>query len=160
MPLSAIYGSGLEDFIKTHILKAYGQVISKTHDIGHYAELTFLENKNIHPVIIFKNVPFINTEMFKQNVIEIIDKNIIRNPEYKNIKEYLQSNPLYIFNIDEFEYFWLNRHLLSIDSLFLELKESGGQKSLLSIIRATEGTTSKNPLFDGLIQEIFPWGEK
>lgn len=34
------------------------------------------------------------------------------------------------------------------------------QKSLLSIIGATEGTTSKNPLFDGLIQEIFPWGEK
>lgn len=156
MPLCDVYNITTEDFVKKHILKAYKQIITKINDVDMCEELSFLKDKKIVPIIVFRNVPYINSKIFYSMGIEnILENHIKKCPKDEFIKKYLQEKNIYTFNIDEFEMYWINRNLFSINALFETISKDSSE-SIDSLMKQNKHFEYKNPLFDKIYEEIIP----
>ena len=156
MPLSDIYNTTTTAFVRKHIIKAYKQIITKINDINRYDELAFLRNKTIIPIIVFRNIPYINSKLFYNMVInDTLEAYIAENPEEKFIKDYLYEKNIFAFNIDEFEYYWINRNNIQIKALFEEAIQDSAE-SITSIMSKQTDIIQNNAFFDEIFEKIIP----
>lgn len=154
MPLDDVYNSNIDNYINKHIIGAYLQIIKKLNDIKTSKELQFLKDKQVKPIIIFRDVlPFYN-ELFRKKLIDAIEK--MKNIENKNlIKDFLKTNKIFIFSINDFEYFWLNRNNIKIEKLF-KVIENDASESIFSVLFKLENFNGENKFLDDIIEEYFP----
>ena len=138
LPLKDIYNETLKNFIIMHIVKAYKQIINKIKDIEQYNELKKVKNKFYKPIIIFRNIPFLNYIQFKNEIEKTIEDYIKNNTDDYFILEYIKTNKIFLFNINDFELYWANRNLIDIDNLFKHIENNTGVsiRSFLSSLTA------------------------
>lgn len=129
LPLSNIYNTNINDFIERHIIKDYNQMISHLKDVNKFKEFEFLRDKKIIPIIIYKDIPLLNTCLFKNAVIKYIEQT----SNDTDLIDIVTNDKIYLFNIADFQLFWINKMNIQIFEIF-EILESNGGESIRSII--------------------------
>lgn len=150
LPLKSIYNTNMSDFIQTHIIKDYKQMLMHLKDIYQFEELKFLRDKKIIPIIIYKDVPLLNTYLFKDAIIHNL-KQISSNIELINVVE---NNTIYLLNLAEFQLFWINRMNFQLSEIF-EILDSDPKESIRTIIEKHPQFNYKVTEWSKIIDRIF-----
>lgn len=151
LPLTNIYNTNINDFLAKHFVEDYKQMLSHINDINSCEELAFLRDKKIYPIIIYKDIPLINSCLFKDVVIKYLEQND-RNQDILNA---VKNNLIYLFNFDDFQFFWMNEKNISITDLFDKLN-SQQQESISSIIQKLPDYKYETTCWDDIIDKIMP----
>ena len=155
LPLKDIYNNSLKDFIKTHLLKAYHQIIEKINDIKLHPEFNSLKNKKIIPIIVFRDTPPMYNKLFKKELDNVIQECINLN-KYKWLKDNEDIiDSIYILNIDEFELYWINRKCLNIEKIY-KIAQDDIRESFTSLMFKNKDKIWQNDFLYSHYEEIFP----
>lgn len=150
VPLEYIYEKSLDKYFKDRVINELRQIPKKILDIEAEQKLKFIKGQNYYPIVVFKNIPFINSSVIIESLLSTL------NPDeelYKLIKE----QKIFIFNIDDFENFVeiLDNDKFDIIDLFKKQRENQGL-NLSKIMQNIHGDTLlRNSLLDKTRNEIF-----
>ena len=152
LPLFDIYSESLSGFIKKHIIPAYKQIINNILYQNNYLELNFLKDKKQIPIIVFRNVPFINLPLFEKEIRREIKNHVDNNPKDYFIWKYLNSQKVFLFSIAEFEIFWANRTIATIEDIF---DGKGSSDSVLTFLQKKSSDVKEHKIFSKMYGYLF-----
>jgi hypothetical protein len=151
VPFAYIYEKKLDEYYKNTIIDYLRKAISKLPDIESIPELSFLKEQTYYPIFVFKDIPFINSNIMTDLLLSnILDPN---EELYRLIKE----QKIFIFNINDFENFVeiLDKDNFNIVDLFKKQQEDQAL-SLWKIMQNIYGDTLlRNSLLEKTRNEIF-----
>lgn len=150
VPFAYIYEKSLDEYYKKRIIKCLKTVTNKLADITQENELNFLHGQIYYPIVVFKDLPFINSASMIELLLSILDKD---DELYKLIKE----QQIFMFNIDDFENFVeiLDKDNFNIVKLFKE-QQKDQSLNLAKIMQNAYGDTLlRNSLLEKTHNEIF-----
>lgn len=150
LPLSNIYNTDINDFIERHIIKDYNQMISHLKDVETIKEFEFLRNKKIIPIIIYKDIPLLNTYLFKNTVIKYIEQTT----NNTDLIDIVNNDKIYLFNVADFQLFWINKMNFQISEIFETLKSNGGE-SIRTIIEKHSESNFHIEQWSNIIDRMF-----
>ena len=154
VPLNEIYSETIQVYIKKHIIKAFKQIINKIKDIGKYKELSIFENKDIIPIIVFRDMPPFYNTLFKKELDTVInDLKIFK--EYEFLKNQKIVDSIILLGIDDFEAYWINKDKVDIRKIYKAAQENPG-KSFKGIMSENKDIIKNNTFLDRHSNEIFP----
>lgn len=150
VPLKYIYEKSLDKYFKDRVINELRQIPKKILDIESEQILKPLKGQKYYPIVVFKNIPFINSSI----IIECLLSTLSPDEElYKLINE----QKMFIFNIDDFENFIeiLDHEDFNIVDLFKKQQEDT-TLSLWRIMQNIYGDTLlRNSLLEKTRNEIF-----
>jgi hypothetical protein len=131
------------------ITDAIKQINKRISDISNFDKLRIFKGKKIIPVIVFLNIPFISSTLYK----DWIDSQI--QSDKTNKLQYFPYENLFMLNINELELYADISDKIEIEDIFNKLKNDVNQ-NFLSIISSTKNSDIlRNPFLDKVYKEFW-----
>ena len=132
------------------ICDAIEQVYKNVKDIQVYGKLKIFRDKELIPIIVFMDIPFISTDMFGQWIKEELEKRESSNSQLSGLKDFTVN----LMNIEELEFYEDVVDDIDIEDIFSQLKENY-QDGFISIIRKAKGKTLRCKRLDKKYYEFW-----
>lgn len=127
--------------VTNKIIKTIVQMYRRIKDVDSFEELKHLRGKNLIPIGIFYDIPFISTPMYKENILPALAD--LEN-KYKGIKDF----KYFLIGIEEFENYYYVSEKEDIDTILEKVSNSHqlGFNEEVSKIYKNAPTRGKNLL--------------
>jgi len=141
----------IKNEIETKVVDAISQVYKRIQDIPKYEELKKLQGKQIIPIIVFMDMPFISNSLYEPWIKEAL----IRQEQKVQITG-LADYQIFLMNIEELELYDECANIIGLDDIFLKLRNNI-EEGFLSILRKIKGVGLRNRYLDVVYKNF---GEK
>ena len=124
------------------IVDAVVQINKRIADINNFHELQIFKNKKIIPHVVFLNIPFISSPIYKDWIDTQLQENKTNNVEY------LPHDNLFMLNINELEFYADVSNKIEIEDIFNKLKNDINQNFLSIVSSLKDSDILRNPFLD------------
>ncbi len=134
------------------IVESIRQIYQRTLDIDIYDELSEFRAKNIIPIVVFYDIPFASSSMYKDNISKALTD---LNPKYSGIKDFRY----YLIGISELEDFYYCSDNIVIEDIFETIKDNPATGFNSEVSNNFKDKTRKNFLdrnFDRYLDNLVP----
>jgi len=132
------------------IAEAFKQVFKRVQDISKYEELSLFRNKKIIPIIVFMDMPFVSTDLYKSFISEALEK-FEKEEQVDKLKEF----QIYLMNIEDLESFDDAAEKIELEDVFASLKDYPSV-DFISVVSKIRNGNLRNRLLDNTFQDF--WG--
>ena len=138
----------IEEEIKK-MIDAIVQINKRIEDINKFNELSFLKSKEIIPIVVFLNMPFISLPFYDNWIKESLMKDEL------NDITYLPNKNLFMLNINELELYGDVHEQIKIEQIFSELSTDASQSFLTILSRIKGESPLRNRFLDKIYSDFF-----
>ena len=138
----------IEEEIKK-MIDAIVQINKRIEDINKFNELSFLKSKEIIPIVVFLNMPFISLSFYDNWIKESLMKDEL------NDITYLPNKNLFMLNINELELYGDVHEQIKIEQIFSELSTDASQSFLTILSRIKGESPLRNRFLDKIYSDFF-----
>jgi hypothetical protein len=132
----------IKNEIETKVVDAISQVYKRIQDIPKYEELKKFQGKQIIPIIVFMDMPFISTPLYAPWIKEALMKQ-----EKKMQITGLANYQIFLMDIEELELYDECADIIGLDDIFLKLRDNI-EEGFLSILSKIKGKALRNRYLD------------
>lgn len=125
--------------IKKKVAQTIRQVYKRIYEIDSVNELALFRKKKLIPIIVFLELPFISSNIYK----EIITKELEKIESDENLKG-LSKMKIYLLNIEELELYADVSKKIELEDVFLKYENNSGE-GFLSILSKEKSSRLINP---------------
>lgn len=131
------------------IAKAIEQVYKRIQDIPKFEELEIFREKQVIPIIVFMDVPFVSSCLYDPWIRKVLGK-IEQEKQVSGIKDF----PVFLMNIEELELYDEAADAIELEDIFSKYRKNIGE-SFESIAEKAKGKVLRNRYLDQVYTDFW-----
>ncbi len=142
----------IEKELENKIVKTVVQVHQAILSVDRFSELSFFKGKNLIPVVICLNIPFISSSAYKEHIKQKLVEIEVKNPKLKGISE----RKIRYLNIDELEDFSSASKQVDLEDAFQQTENVPGEgfRSIYEKIGVRKGCDYLDAVYEDFWKDL------